>query len=125
MTRRRERSTERQREDRRRTRLAKEDRIERITWFLLVLVFAIFNLLPEGNTLPHWLVPLAGGVILLGSGVFQTSNRMKVSPITWIAGASLLFMGLFNIYAPTLDFLGLSLIVFAVVIGFGVVTGET
>ncbi|MBC8170665.1 MAG: hypothetical protein H7X77_03300 [Anaerolineae bacterium] len=125
MARRKSRSTDRARDDRQRTRLAKEDRIERVTWFLLVLVFAVFNLLPEDNTLPNWLVPMLGSIILLGSGIYQSSNRMRVSPITWVSGSALLFMGLFNLYAPSLNFIGFSLIVFAVVIAFGVLTGET
>ena len=127
MARRKNRTTasERASDDRRRTRLAKEDRIERVTWFLLVLVFAIFSLLPEDNTIPRWMVPFLGSIILLGSGFYQSSNNMRVSPITWIAGSALFFMGLFNLYAPTVDFVGLSLVVFAAVIGFGVLTGET
>lgn len=127
MARRKSKTTASQRasDDRRRARLAKEDRIERVTWFLLVLVFAVFNLLPEDNTIPRWMVPFLGSIILLGSGFYQTSNNMRVSPVTWIAGSALFFMGLFNLYAPTLDFLGLSLVVFAAVIGFGVLTGET
>ncbi len=116
----------RQREQRRRERLAREDRIERITWFLLVLIFAAVYMIPEETSLPNWLVPLAGALVLLGSGTYQTSRRMRVSPVTWVAGIFMLFMTIFGLaYAPELDFLGFSLAIFAVVIGFGVVTGET
>lgn len=104
-----------------------EARIERITWGLLVLAFAIFELVPNvAAQLPNWAIPISGAVILLGSGAVQYARRWRVSPITWIAGAILLMFGLYNIYIdPSLNFLGLALIVFAAVIFFGVITNET
>jgi hypothetical protein len=103
-----------------------EARVERITWALLVLVFAIVQLLPGSAALPNFFVPFAGALILLGSGAYQYSRRWRVSPITWIGGA---FMLLFAYYAlqvnPAQDFTGASLVVFFVVIIFGLLTGET
>lgn len=104
----------------------REARIERMTWFLLVMVFGIIYFVPDTVNLPNWVVPGAGAVILLGSGAIQYSRRMRVSPITWIGGAIMLFMALFSLYfINDIDLLGFSLVVFAIVIGFGVISGET
>lgn len=104
-----------------------EARIERLTWGLLVLAFAITQLIPQAAAgLPNWFIPMSGAVVLLISGGYQYSRRWRVSPITWIAGAILLLFGLYNMQIePERNFLGLSLIVFAVVILFGVLTNET
>lgn len=106
---------------------AAEARVERITWFLLVLIFALIHVLEEGGvTLPNWFVPLSGAVVLIGSGLYQYSRRWRVSPVTWLAGAILGMLAFINLYfSPTRSFLGISLIVFAGVILVGLVTGET
>jgi len=103
-----------------------EAKVERITWFLLVLIFAILNIFPNLNP-PIWVVPLAGAIILLGSGVYQYTNKWRVSPMTWIAGTLMLFFALMNLMFgfDNFNFLGPSLLVFALVIGFGILTGET
>jgi hypothetical protein len=104
-----------------------EARVERITWALLVLAFALFQLSPQGiSSLPNWFLPAAGAVILLGSATYQYTRRWRVSPITWIAGGVMLFFTLYNVYInPAQNLLGISLIVFFIVILFGLVTGET
>jgi Na+/melibiose symporter-like transporter len=120
------REARRNNDDNRNTKREREARIERTTWFLLVLVFAVIYFIPETTRLPNWVVPAAGAVILLGSGAVQYSRRMRVSPITWIGGAVMLFMALLALYFGfDADLLGFSLVVFALVIGFGVLTGET
>jgi hypothetical protein len=102
-----------------------EAKVERITWFLLVLVFALLNIFPD-FTPPNWAVPGAGAVILLGSGLYQYTQKWRVSPVTWIGGSLMLFFVLMNtMFGFTFNFLGPSLLVFAFVIGFGVITGET
>lgn len=102
-----------------------EAKVERFTWFLLVLVFGVVYVLPEGNV-PNWFVPLSGAIILLGSGVYQYFRRWRVSPVTWVAGTLMVMFTMINLTInPDQDFLGLSLIAFAVVIGFGAITGET
>jgi uncharacterized membrane protein YhaH (DUF805 family) len=104
-----------------------EERTERLTWFLLVLIFAIMNVLLEGGVnLPNWFVPLSGGVVLIGSGIYQYARRWRVSPTTWLAGALLAGLAIVNLeFSPNRSFLGISLIVFAGVILIGLVTGET
>jgi hypothetical protein len=105
-----------------------EARVERLTWALLVLAFAIFQLLADNPAyaLPNWFVPASGAAVLLGSGLYQYTRRWRVSPVTWIAGSVMLFFMLVNLYVnPTISFLGVSLIVFVLVIVFGLVTNET
>jgi hypothetical protein len=103
-----------------------EAKVERITWFLLVMIFALLSIFKD-LALPNWAVPLAGAIILLGSGVYQYTNKWRVSPMTWIAGTLMLFFALMNLMFGfnQFDFLGPSLLVFALVIGFGILTGET
>ncbi len=102
-----------------------EARVERITWFLLVLVFALLQIFDNTN-IPNGFVPLSGAIILLGSGLYQYSHRWRVSPITWIAGTLMLFLSILNFALDiNRDFTGWSLIIFAAVILFGLITGET
>ena len=101
-------------------------RAERLTWALLVIAFAVIELMPEGASAPNWLIPLAGALILLGSGTYQYVRRWHVSPITWIAGVIMLMFTFYTLRVdPNESFLGESLIVFAIVIVFGLITGET
>ena len=105
-----------------------EARVERITWGLLVLIFAALYLLSDNaaQTLPNWAVPLAGAVILLGSGAYQYAHRWRVSPITWITGFLLLVLAIIGIYVvPDRPFIIESLFVTLIVIIFGTFTGET
>jgi hypothetical protein len=109
--------------DRPRSKSEAEGRIERLTWFFLVVVFAFAQIV---ETLPPVTVPLAGAGILLGSGLFQYSRRWRVSPVTWLAGALMAALAYVNLQVnPNRDFTGLALLVFAGVILFGLLTGET
>jgi hypothetical protein len=104
-----------------------EARVERITWFLLVGIFAVLSLLQDSAVdIPNWFVPLSGCIVLIGSGVVQYLRRWHVSPVTWLAGALLGGLAYVNLRVnPDRSFLGLSLIVFAGVILIGLLTGET
>ncbi len=103
-----------------------EARVERITWALLVLVFAVLQLLPSTTAVPNFFVPFMGALILLGSGFYQYRRGWQVSPVTWIAGAFMAFFTYYNLRLdPNHNFIGEALIVFFVVIIFGVITGET
>lgn len=100
-----------------------EARVERLTWFFLVVIFAVAQIL---ETFPPVVVPLAGAGILLGSGLYQYSRRWRVSPVTWMAGALMAGLAYVNLQVnPNRDFTGLALLVFAGVILFGLLTGET
>lgn len=105
-----------------------EAKVERMTWFLMVLVFAIiYYIEPEAQEgIPNVIVPLSGAIILLGSGVYQYSRRWHVSPTTWMGGTVLGLLALINISVnPDQDFFGVTLLIFAAVIGIGILTGET
>lgn len=103
----------------------REARVERFTWALLVLAFAVTQILPEGTT-PNWFVPVSGAIILLGSGAYQYAQGWQVSPITWIGGVIQAFLAYYVVRVnPATDMLGESLLVFVGVILFGLVTGET
>jgi hypothetical protein len=106
---------------------AAEARVERLTWGLLVAAFAVLQLVPQtAASFPTYAVPLIGAVVLLGSGIYQNSRHWRVSPITWIGGTLMLVFVILNLYMlPGRSFLGESLIVFALVILFGLFTGET
>jgi hypothetical protein len=107
---------------------AREAEIERLTWFFLVLIFAVVQLLSDSSSivLPGWFVPLAGAVVLLGSGIYQYSRHYRVSPVTWLGGGLLLIFVTLNLYANyNRSFVGESLLVFAGVILAGLLTGET
>lgn len=106
---------------------AAEERIERLTWFFLVLIFAVIHVLLEGGmALPNWVVPLTGCLVLLGSGMYQYLRHWRVSPVTWLGGALLGGLAWVNInVSPGRSYLGICLIIFAGVILAGLVTGET
>jgi Na+/H+ antiporter NhaD/arsenite permease-like protein len=103
---------------------AGEERAERLTWFFLVAIFALLQI--TETAVPNWAVPVAGAVVLLGSGLYQYSRGWKVSPVTWLAGALLVGLAYINFEInPDRNFIGLALLVFAGVILFGLLTGET
>jgi carbon starvation protein CstA len=102
-----------------------ERRVELITWALLVLVFAVMQIVPEGS-LPNYFVPLSGAIILLGSGLYQYAQRWRVSPVTWIGGVIMALLAYYGTQVnATRDFIGESLLIFFAVIAFGILTGET
>ncbi len=105
----------------------KEARVERITWFLMVVVFAVLSIIPQDSGgFPNWVIPFAGAIILLGSGLYQYIRKWRVSPMTWIAGTVMLLLAATNLYlTPEQNFYGFVLLTFAAVIGVGVITGET
>lgn len=104
-----------------------EAKVERFTWFCMILVFAFLYMLPEdGNDIPNWIVPFSGAVILLGSGMYQYKHHWRVSPITWMSGTFMMLLAAINLSVnENMDFYGVTLLTFAVVIGVGVLTGET
>ncbi|MDX2160750.1 MAG: hypothetical protein SF162_05445 [bacterium] len=107
----------------RRRKTEREARVERVTWGLLVLVFAVLYLLPDAN-IPNWTIPFAGAVILIGSGMYQYGQRFRVSPITWMAGAVMALFAYYS-FSTGANMTPFTLLAFAAIIILGVVTGET
>ena len=107
-----------------------EARVERLTWGLLVLMFAVLYFLSDSFSsalpFPNWVVPLAGAIILLGSGMYQYGRHWRVSPVTWIGGIVLLILALVGLYVlKDRQFIVESLLVTLIVIIFGTFSGET
>jgi len=106
----------------------KEARIERLTWGMLVVIFAVLYLAPEAtiDDLPNWLVPASCALVLLGSGLFQTVRGWRVSPITWLGGIVMLVLTILAFYVlPQHTFLLETLGVTVAVIAYGTFVGET
>ncbi len=125
MARRRSSTTRREARTTPRGKSPREARVERLTWVLLVLAFGVVRLLEDAGV-PNWMLPLSGAAILFGSALYQYTRRWRVSPVTWIAAGLMAFFTYYSLQIdPTRDFSGLALIVFAGVILFGVLTGDT
>ncbi|MDQ7028216.1 MAG: hypothetical protein Q9P44_21945 [Anaerolineae bacterium] len=67
-----------------------EARAEAITAGLLVIVIALFLL----GGLADSLAMVAAGLVLLGSGLYQSSRGWHVAVTTWLLGIVLLFGGI-------------------------------
>lgn len=106
----------------------KEARVERLTWGLLVLIFAVVYLASDSaiESLPNWLIPASCALVLLGSGLFQTIKGWGVSPVTWLGGIVMLVLAILAFYIlPQNTFLLETLLVTVAVIAFGTFFGET
>lgn len=104
-----------------------EARVERVTWGLMVLVFALLFLFEDvAAVMPNWAIPVSGAIILLGSGIYQYSRHWRVSPVTWIGGVVLLVLAMIAVYTNTTrTFILESLLVTVIVIVVGTFGGET
>ena len=69
---------------------SRETTIELLTAGLLAVTFLLFLV----GILHDSIAMLLGGVILLGSGAYQTSKGWHVSLVTWILGLILLLGGI-------------------------------
>ncbi len=67
-----------------------ETTVEAITAGLLVIVFALFLL----SNITDSLAMLAGGLVLLGSALYQSRRGWHVSLTTWLLAFVLIFGGL-------------------------------
>lgn len=68
----------------------RETYVELATAALLVVTFLLYLL----RMLPQSFALLLGGLILLGSGIYQTSKGWRVSLLTWVLGLILTLGGL-------------------------------
>lgn len=74
----------------------KEARVERATWFAMILVFVLLRF-DRSVTYTEFLVPISLGIILLVSGTYQITQKWPVSPFTWMFGAVLVLAGITTI----------------------------
>jgi hypothetical protein len=68
----------------------RETQAELVTLGLLVVVFALFTL----GGLQDSLAMTAGGLVLIGSGIYQSARGWHVAGTTWALGLILLLGGL-------------------------------
>ncbi|QPC80734.1 hypothetical protein G4Y79_13535 [Phototrophicus methaneseepsis] len=110
-----------------------EARVERFTWFAMVVIFILISL-DERLTYPGYWVPIAISAILFISGFIQYQNGWRISPLTWIVGAVLLVVGGLTWYfaQPEIgvsiqffDPILISLIATVVVIVYGIISNES
>ena len=109
-----------------RTKTSKEARVERITWFALVMIFVPLNFGQWLHTIPAYFFPAAVGVILIVSGTYQYSQGWRVAPIVWIIAALMIaYAGYAWYIKPLIDPILIGLIGVVAVIGLGVITNES
>jgi hypothetical protein len=102
---------------RRRGRKRDERMIEFITIALVLVIFVLFT-----NSTAA--VSLFGGIVFTVSGLYQSSRRMRVNPLTWIAGIGMIIVGILSIEnGDHITFL-LPVLVFGGVIFGSFATGE-
>lgn len=103
-----------------------EARVERITWFLLVMIFIGLSF-DESISIPEYVVPALVAAILLISSMYQYSHNWKVSPVNWITAAILIVITAYDVYfgVPFVDLVLVSLLAVVGIILFGVVTNES
>lgn len=107
---------------------AKEAKVERTTWFLMLSVFLVASF-DRSVSFPTWVVPLSLGVILLGSSIYQQFKRhWKVSPMSWIIAVLFLVVaGAFAFYGHfvQIDAMLVSLVLTVIHLMLGIVTNES
>jgi hypothetical protein len=79
-------------------RRGEERSFEAATYGLIVILFLVAALFPA---LRSDFVALAGGAILVGSGIFQSQRRWRVNLLTWLGGLLLLIVGFLSFSGTT------------------------
>lgn len=114
---------------------AAEARAERVSWFMLVLVFILLSF-DDAGTIPGIAVAFYVGVVAGISALYQWRRGWRVSPIVWIIIGVLILFGVYyyavTTYLPTspiailafFDPILIALIATVVIILFGTVTNE-
>lgn len=103
----------------------REKRVERITWFLMVLPFFVLSVV-DADAIPPALVPLVIAGFLFASGIYQLMKRWPVNPSVWIAGGLLIAVGGYNLGVdPNFDVVLPTLIGVVAVIVLGIITNQS
>jgi hypothetical protein len=103
-----------------------EAKIERLTWALMVAWVIIT--IPETVQVPVWAIAGVCGAILMSSGIYQSSKRWDVFPITWIGSTVLLGLaGGAYIWSERFEFfvIPITLAMIVIVILMGIFAGDT
>lgn len=90
-------------------------RLERLTWFGLVAVLAVTDVLPDWLALHHGAAPLAAGMVFMLAAIVQHRHGGRIPLSSWAAGTLFLVIAGFNFVSrPDLD-LSIVIVVVAVV----------
>lgn len=104
----------------------KEARVERVTWFALVMLFVPLNFGQWLQMIPAYFFPAAVGIILIISGGYQYSQGWRVAPIVWIIAALMIAYAGYGWYMkPLVDPVLISLVGVIFVISLGILTNES
>ena len=107
---------------RRRERRSEERTVEMVSFGLIIVLFAVMLLYPKISPAT---IALIGGLILVGSAVFQWQRRWRVNPATWIGGVIMLVAGFLGLQGQPMPLgIYLPLLVFGIVIVASFLTGE-
>ena len=105
---------------------AGELKAERLTWFGLVGIFIVLSVVPDWLAIHNAFTPLAAGLVLLASGIYQYRQKWRVGFFTWVVATLMLVMALYNIFdRPELDLSFAVIVLVVIVIALGVFTNET
>lgn len=108
-----------------RRKTGREARIERLTWYAIVLIVIMMNFFDQNLVLPSYIIPLIIASILIVSGVYQQMQGYGVSLISWGVAIALILFAAFEIYYNLpFDLRLLSIVGVVVVIVSGVITNE-
>lgn len=104
----------------------REARIERLTWYALVLVIVVMSF-DRNLLLPAFVMPLVLGLILATSGIYQRLQKYPISLMSWGIAVGFFIAVAYDLYFPDsspVDLRLISIIGVVLVIGWGAVTNE-
>ena len=110
-----------------RSKTSQEAKVERMTWYAMVVVLIIMLYFDRSLNAPPFVAPLAIAAIIIISGVYQQLKRgYRTSLISWTVAIALIIAGIYEIYynIPFIDLRLAAILAVVVVIGFGVLTNE-
>lgn len=105
-----------------RRKTGQEAKVERLTWFLMVIVFLFMT----NNGFDGTVTLLAVSVILLLSGLYQWRKRWSVGPVVFLAAGVGILAGSYSFFQPLpVDLSLMSFFIIMAVIGIGVITNDS
>lgn len=106
---------------------AQEARVERMTWYAMVIVFIVVGF-DRDLMLPSWLVPGVLGSILFFSALYQYSKiklGWRAGMLNIVAATVLILLAAYDFYIGSpADPILISFIVTVAIIAYGVITNE-